>query len=565
MIDERIIELYRSQLAASNEEKGMLYAQVKSLTEEVSMLRQSVEQSKHDTSEQVKELLSELKSLHEEVKAKDKRIAELEERLSDALAQIKLGNKKRFVRTSEQVKLLNNRDKDVRSEEKSDYDGSTNAPLHGEQEDSHENLPSTSKKSAVSRASKTPNHVDETVVHELKDYYELPEGARFMKRKGEIDLCYYTVFEYHPAKIVKHVYEVARVQLSDGSFEPTMECPNIVERCPFSARMFAEMLSWKYVYNLSVNKIRRRLASLGVFLSRSSLNRYLHMGIRAIREKLEVLFRNEVKDTDYLMIDETCALIGMVKNNQKSFKKKYIWAFYAHLKKMVYYLYEQGSRARKVVTDFLDTFCGYISSDGYVAYSVFDDAERYPEIIRCGCWTHARRLFVEALDSCSEARTVINDIADLFKVEAECAKKELDAHERKTERENRSVPIMTRIYCRIKSLSKDAVIMSNSLMKKAINYMLNQWESLRNFILDGRVQLSNNLCEQRMKPLKLNLKVCQNIGSETAAENASFMFSLMESCKLNKLKEEPYMEMLFNSLCMEEVDWKQNLPCFYKQ
>ena len=137
---------------------------------------------------------------------------------------------------------------------------------------------------------------------------------------------------------------------------------------------------------------------------------------------------------------------------------------------MLLNLYESGSRSRKVVTDFLDAFCGYISSN-----------------------------------------------------------------------------------------------MANSLMKKAVTYMLNQWESLRNFILDGRVQLSNNLCEQRMKPIKLNLKVCQNIGSETAAENASFMFSLMESCKLNKLKEEPYMEMLFNSLCMEQVDWKQNLPCFYKQ
>ena len=107
--------------------------------------------------------------------------------------------------------------------------------------------------------------------------------------------------------------------------------------------------------------------------------------------------------------------------------------------------------------------------------------------------------------------------------------------------------------------------MANSLMKKAVTYMLNQWESLRNFILDGRVQLSNNLCEQWMKPIKLNLKVCQNIGSETAAENASFMFSLMESCKLNKLKEEPYMETLLNSLGMEQVDWKQNLPCYYKQ
>ena len=561
MIDERIIELYRSQLAAANEEKGMLYAQVKALTEEVSMLRLSMEQSKQATDD----FLSEIKSLCKKVEEKDKRIANLEQQLSDALEQSKLGRKKRFVRSSEQARLLNNRDKDVRAEEKSDYDGSSNAPLQDNQEEEIQEQQDTSKKEAAPRSPKIPNHADETITHKVDEYYKLPEGARYMQRNGELDLCYYTVFEYQPAKIIKHVYEVARVQLADGSFEPTMKCPNIVERCPFSARMFAEMLSWKYVYNLSVNKIRRRLASLGVFLSRSTLNRYLHMGIRAIREKLEEHFRNEVKDTDYLMIDETCALVGMVKKNQKSFKKKYIWAFYAHLKNMVYYLYEEGSRARKVVTDFLDTFYGYISSDGYVAYSIFDDAEKYPEIIRCGCWTHARRLFVEALESCSEARTVINDVADLFKVEAECEKKDYDVLERKTEREKRSVPIMTRIYCRVKSLSKDAAIMSNSLMKKAVNYMLNQWESLRNFVFDDRVQLSNNLCEQRMKPIKLNFKVCQNIGSETATENASFMFSLMESCRLNKLKEEPYMETLFNSLCMEKVDWKQNLPCFYIQ
>lgn len=561
MTDERIIELYRSQLAAANEEKGMLYAQVKALTEEVSMLRLSMEQSKQATDD----FLSEIKSLCKKVEEKDKRISNLEQQLADALDQLKHGKKKRFARSSEQTRLLNNRNTDVRAEEKSDFDGSSDTPQCKEPEEDVQENPDTSKKEPSARASKTPNHADETITHKVSDYYELPAGARFMKRNGEIDLCYYTVFEYQPAKIIKHVYEVARVQLADGSFEPTMNCPNIVERCPFSAHMFAEMLSWKYVYNLSVNKIRRRLASLGVFLSRSSLNRYLHMGIHALREKLEELFRHEVKDTDYLMIDETCALVGMVKKEQKSFKKKYIWAFYAHLKKMVYYLYEEGSRARKVVTDFLDTFCGYISSDGYVAYSVFDDAEKYPDIIRCGCWTHARRLFVEALESCSAARTVINDVADLFKVEAECAKKDYDALERKTEREKRSVPIMARIYCRVKSLSKDVAVMSNSLMKKAITYMLNQWESLRYFVLDGRVQLSNNLCEQRIKPIKLNLKVCQNIGSETAAENASFMFSLMESCKLNKLKEEPYLETLFNSLCMEKVDWKQNLPCFYKQ
>lgn len=238
-----VYELYRSQLAAANEEKGMLYAQVKALTEEVSMLRQSMDQSKRA----IDDLLSEIKSLCKRLEEKDKRIADLERQLSDALEQSTLGRKKRFVRSSEQARLLNNRDKDILAEEKSDYDGSSNAPLQDNQEEEiQEEQQDTSKKGAAPRAPKTPNHADETITHKVDEYYKLPEGARYMKRNGELDLCYYTVFEYHPAKIIKHVYEVARVQLADGSFEPTMDCPNIVERCPFSARMFAEMLSWNY-------------------------------------------------------------------------------------------------------------------------------------------------------------------------------------------------------------------------------------------------------------------------------------------------------------------------------
>ena len=81
MNDDLIIELYRSQLVAANEEKGMLYAQVKALTEEVSMLRLSMEQSKQATDD----ILSEIKSLCKKLKEKDKRIANLEQELSDAL------------------------------------------------------------------------------------------------------------------------------------------------------------------------------------------------------------------------------------------------------------------------------------------------------------------------------------------------------------------------------------------------------------------------------------------------------------------------------------------------
>ena len=78
MTDERIIEHYRIQLDAANEEKRMLLTQVKALTEEVSVLRSTIQ----DTSNNINKLLSEIKSLYETLNAKDSRIIDLENQLS---------------------------------------------------------------------------------------------------------------------------------------------------------------------------------------------------------------------------------------------------------------------------------------------------------------------------------------------------------------------------------------------------------------------------------------------------------------------------------------------------
>lgn len=66
--------------------------------------------------------------------------------------------------------------------------------------------------------------------------------------------------------------------------------------------------------------------------------------------------------------------------------------------------------------------------------------------------------------------------------------------------------------------------------------------------IDSYFKLPNNLCEQRMKPIKLDLKSCQNIGSEKAAGCAAFMHSLMESCKLNGKDPFKYLLSLFRTL-----------------
>lgn len=43
-------------------------------------------------------------------------------------------------------------------------------------------------------------------------------------------------------------------------------------------------------------------------------------------------------------------------------------------------------------------------------------------------------------------------------------------------------------------------------MKKAQDYTINQWKLQRNILKDSEAEISNNLCEQRMKPVKLLFK-----------------------------------------------------------
>jgi hypothetical protein len=51
-----------------------------------------------------------------------------------------------------------------------------------------------------------------------------------------------------------------------------------------------------------------------------------------------------------------------------------------------------------------------------------------------------------------------------------------------------------------------------------------------------------------MKPIKLDMKNCQNIGSEGAAEDAAFMHTIIESCRLNNINPYEYVKSLLKNI-----------------
>lgn len=583
MIDERAYELLCCQLGLANEEKAGLRKQVNGLIARLKAIEDSNKENSKALVDTINELSvtvenyrKEMELMRKQLEAKDEVNRMLANEISNLRLQLEDSRKHRFGRTSEQRKLLNNRNLDKSALHKSEYDGSDRKDDDNDKADGNETGSSTisgstpaqdsqpsRRKETAPRAVKTKLKVDKVVVHEVDEYYTLPEGGRFMNRNGMPDVWEYRVIEHVRAHNVEHVYKVARVKLADGTFVSTMEHPLKKLGGIFSPELLARLLCLKYDFSMPENRQIRLLAREGIHISNTTLNSYIHNGIAKLKEFMEDVFKGFVQQAEYLMVDETTELVGIETKEGKAYRRKYLWAFFAKHMKMVYYHYNNGSRSSDVAKSFLEHFMGTLSTDGYTVYRMFDGEDS--KVLHIGCWTHCRRLWVDALPSDRTAMEIIDSIGDMFMNEELFRTMKLSGEQIKGKRWKLTGPILESIHHKVVMMMQDAKIMANELMRKAANYTLNQWKSLRNILKDGAAEISNNLCEQRMKPVKLLLKNCMNIGSEDAAENSAFIFSLIESCKLNGIDPQDYLKHLFECILHgKDCDKKTLLPCFYK-
>ena len=82
------------------------------------------------------------------------------------------------------------------------------------------------------------------------------------------------------------------------------------------------------------------------------------------------------------------------------YKKCYIWVLVNKARKTAIFFYENGSRGRDVLTDFLgDAELKSIMSDGYNAYVFIGNelkSARFKDTVHQVCMSHAKNKFVKA-------------------------------------------------------------------------------------------------------------------------------------------------------------------------
>ena len=166
------------------------------------------------------------------------------------------------------------------------------------------------------------------------------------------------------------------------------------------------------------------------------------------------------------------------------------------------------------------------------------------------CWSHARRKFFELADIAANARRgknapaispmaleAVKRIDVIFDIERDI--NGLSAAERLRVRRETVAPLVAALETWLRA--ERAKLSRHAAIAKAIDYMLTRWPAFTRFLEDGRICLTNNAAERALRGLALGRKSWLFAGSQRGAERAAFMYTLIQTAKLNNVDPQAWL------------------------
>lgn len=364
--------------------------------------------------------------------------------------------------------------------------------------------------------------------------------------------------QYIPAqiKIIRYMQQACECPVCKHSDHPYIykaAVPkSLMNHSLASAGSVAHVMYQKYVNAVPLYRQEKDWEQLGIGLSRATMANWI---IRCSQDYFTPVIKHLQKQLlkrDIIHCDETSVHV-LKEEGKKPQTKSYMWLYRTgNDGKNPIILYDyQPSRNGDHAATYLKDFKGYVHSDGYSGYNKLDG------IIRCGCWAHLRRKFVEAiptkkdLNSPPTSAEIGRQYCDkLFSIEDSL--KNLSAKERYSKRLELEKPVLEAFWCWLDSLST----LKGSALGKAVTYARNQKQYMENYLLDGRCSLSNNVAENAIRPFTVGRKNWLFADTPKGADASAAVYSLVETAKANGLNVNKYLQYVLQF--MSATTWQNN-------
>ncbi len=311
-----------------------------------------------------------------------------------------------------------------------------------------------------------------------------------------------------------------------------------------SAEAISHIASQKFMMGSPLYRQEQEWRQNGIWLSRQTMSNWLIKASELWLEPIWEEMKRRLCECEVLHADEST--LQVLKEPSKAAQSKsYMWLFRTSgeaKQQLVLYDY-QPDRKYARPEEFLKNFSGFLHTDGYEGY------HKLPEKITVvGCWAHLRRKFTDALKILpkdkqpgSEAEKGVAYCDKLFHFEKQFVL--LTPENRLSERERLSKPLIENFYTWVESL----YALPKMPLGRAVTYAQSQRKYLERYLLDGRLEISNNRAERSIKPFVIGRKNWLFSNTPNGAKASAVYYSLVVTAIENGLNPFEYLTWILTN------------------
>jgi transposase len=502
------------------------------------------------------ELIDRLLSMEKDL---DKRSQSLENKLNQSVSHIKILSQK-LEQTEEQLRLFKRlifgakRERYVSNASQMALPFAENEAQKNNAEREHAERIEYTRRKAAGRKHPGRDHLPEDLPIE-EVHVDPPGDLSELVRIGELIT---NKLEIVPAKAYIKRYIRGKYVVKDNPDAGVLiaELPDeVADKSIAGPSVMAQVIVDKYADHLPLYRQQQRFSRHGMTIASSTLGSW----VQTAGDRLNILYEHYVahtKSQGYLQVDETPIPV-LESDKPGKTHQGYYWVYYSPLTRSVLFDYQPG-RGRDGPAGMLDTFSGYMQTDGY---AVYDRYGQRPDVTHLGCWAHARRYFERALDTdWAQAENAMGLIQQLYAIERHARDGQLPAHERKNLRQEQSLPILDQLGEWISRVGPQTD--PKNAFGKAMYYTAAHWDKLNVYVQDGSLEIDNNLVENQIRSTVVGRKNFLFAGSHKAAQRAAMFYTLIGNCKLHGVNPTQWLEHVLRNIMATKYN---DVPSLYPQ
>jgi transposase len=318
------------------------------------------------------------------------------------------------------------------------------------------------------------------------------------------------------------------------------------------------ILSWKYAFHLPLYRQCQIFAHAGLTISRTTLMQWVGASSELLGPLVAALAKH-VLSAPNLNADDTP--IKVLAPGTGKTKKGHLWTYVRDGRgwgstdpPAVWYRYSPSWHGR-YPQKHLAGFVGKLQVDAYAGFEALFVPTKpgvAARVLEIACFAHVRRKFFDLYEALQSpmAKEALERIGQLYAIET--AIRGRSAEERLAQRQRHAVPLLGALHAWM--IDESARVEKGSTLAGAFNYAFNNWDALQRYTQDGRLEIDNNIAERSVRGVGVGRKNYLFFGSDTGGARAAIIYSLIETCKLNHIDPQRYLQYVLERIADHPIN-----------